>query len=118
MRPRFVRSLLLCLTILGLLAPRISAAVAWAAPGVQAVVICSGHGLQTLYLDPDGNPVAAGETQPDLCLLVNAADTAVGPVLPPVPARIAGSPSRPGGHLSVLSDAQAARPPPRGPPAA
>lgn len=84
MHSGLARPLLICLTILGLLLPRISAAVALATPGADLVVICTGHGLQTLRLDPDGAPLPVGETRSDLCLLVHAADTAARAVLPPV----------------------------------
>lgn len=117
MRVGLARTLLICLTILGLLAPRISAGLALAAPGAQTVVICTGMGMQTLRLDAEGNPLPAEEAQPDLCLLVHAADTAMRMALPPAAAELAAVARRPDVDLVLLSDAQAARPPPRAPPA-
>lgn len=118
MRLRLVRSLLICLTILGILAPRISAVAALAAPHADVLVICTGKGLVTLRLDADGNPVPLGEPQPDHCVLAHAADTAVRVEAPPVRMEPAPAPPRPSAGLVLLSDAQAARPPPRAPPAA
>lgn len=119
MRLRLVRSLLICLTILGILAPRISAVVAaLAAPQANVLVICTGKGLVTLRLDADGDPVPLGEPQPDHCVLAHAADTAVRPRRPRLRMEPAPAPPRPSAGLVRLSDAQAARPPPRAPPAA
>ena len=116
MRLRLVRSLLICLTILGILAPRISAVAALAAPQANVLVICTGKGLVTLRLD--GDPVPLGEPQPDHCVLAHAADTAVRVEAPPIRMEPAPAPPRPSAGLVRLSDAQAARPPPRAPPAA
>lgn len=116
MSHRPTRVLLIVLTILGLLMPRISAAVAYAVPGARTVVICTGDGLTTIHIQDDGTPVPVFEHS-DHCVLSHAADTAVrvepSPVAAPLPDRVA----RSTGSLVRASGYRAARPPPRGPPA-
>lgn len=114
---RVARSLLIVLTILGILMPRISAAIAFAASGVETVVICTGDGLRTIRIDADGNPVPVTE-HPDHCLFAHVADTAVRAVPPALPATLVATVPRRSGDLVVLSAERAVRPPPRAPPAA
>ncbi|WP_415921779.1 hypothetical protein [Tateyamaria sp. SN6-1] len=45
-----------------------SASARGAAPAVDHVVICSGHGVSVLYLDADGEPTDAPHLCPD-CIL-------------------------------------------------
>lgn len=112
-----LRALIIVLTILGLVAPRISAAVAVAAPGMQTIVICTGDGLQTIRIGDDGKPVPVADHSHQ-CVLSHAADTAmrvepapVGLVFERVPVAVSGDLIR--AHLL-----HAPQPPPRAPPAA
>lgn len=73
---RWLRALLIVLTILGLVAPRVSAVVAAAAPGVQTIVICTGDGLQTIRIGEDGKPVRVAD-HAHQCVLSQATDTSV-----------------------------------------
>lgn len=73
--------LVLCL-MLGVVAPKASAALA--SLGLSRgdiIVICTGEGLRTIRLDETGKPVEMTST-PDHCLLVHALDV---PILPPLP---------------------------------
>jgi hypothetical protein len=117
MPARFARSALIVLIVLGLLLPRMSAAIALVAPGGEVVVICTGTGLQTLIIDADGNPVPVS-MHADHCLLAHAADTSDRVAPEPHAAPLAGSVAGPTGDLVRLSDYAAARPPPRAPPSA
>ncbi len=117
MRQRPMRSLLVLLTILGLLMPRISGVAASAMPGGMTVVICTGQGMMTLRIDENGNPVPASG-HPDHCVLAHAADTATRTEAPPLVAPLVGAVARPAGHLVRAEAFRAARPPPRAPPAA
>lgn len=117
MLTRRLRPLVLALTILGLLLPRVSAVAASVAPGVQTVVICTGQGMMTLRIDESGNPVSVAG-HPDHCVLTHAADTAVR-VEPPTPVTpFVDVVSRPAGDRVRAEGYRAARPPPRAPPAA
>jgi hypothetical protein len=117
MSARLIRSLLIALTILGLLLPRIGAAVTLVAPGVRTIVICTGEGLQTIRIDADGTPVQ-GVDHADHCVLAHAVDTAVrtepAPLLAPLVDRVTWA----SGDLVRARGYHAARPPPRAPPAA
>lgn len=112
-----LRALIIVLTILGLVAPRISAAVALAAPGMQTIVICTGDGLQTIRIGEDGKPVPVAD-HPHDCVLSHAADTAMR--VEPAPVGIVFDRAR----ITVSDDLiranllHAPRPPPRAPPAA
>lgn len=112
-----IRLLLVLLTILGLLMPRISGAVASVSPGVRTIVICTGQGMVTLQLDENGNPVPVAASS-DHCVLTNAADTAVRVEMPPLLAPLVGRVPRASGDLVRAEAYRAARPPPRAPPAA
>ena len=60
---RWCTSLLL---ILSLLASGLSGAITQAAaPAVDQVVICDGHGTSQIYLDAEGNPTVAPQHCPD-----------------------------------------------------
>jgi len=117
MPARLARSALIVLTILGLLMPRVSAAVALVMPGSQSVVICTGDGMQTIVIDADGTPVPVSH-RADHCLLSHATDTSDRVVLEPKLALFSASVAGPTGDLVRLSDFAAARPPPRAPPSA
>jgi hypothetical protein len=108
---------LVFLTILGLLLPRMSAAVATMAPGVVTLVICTGDGLRTIRIDPDGTPVEVSD-HPDHCVLSHAADTAVRVVPAPLLLPLVEDRARRPGDLIRAHGYKAARPPPRAPPAA
>lgn len=114
--PTAVRGVLVLLAMLGILMPKVSAAVATLAPSVETVVICTGDGLRTIRIDPDGSPVPISH-HADHCLLTHAADTAV----PAASRRVGATPVdtavRPTGDLVRRSLPQSARPPPRAPPA-
>lgn len=116
MRHRPMRSLLVLLTILGLLMPRVSGVAASVVPGGMTVVICTGQGMMTLRVDGQGNPVPVVE-HPDQCVLAHAADTAVRTEVAPVAAPAVDA-VVPGGDLIRAEGHRAARPPPRAPPAA
>lgn len=75
--------LALCL-MLGVIAPKASAALA--SLGLSrgdVIVICTGEGLRTIRLDDTGKPVELTKA-PELCLLSHALDMTV---LPPIPVR-------------------------------
>ncbi len=110
------RTLLLVLTILGLLMPRVSAVAAAAVPGVRTVVICTGQGMITLRLDARGDPVEVVD-HPDHCVLGHATDTAPRAELAPLIAAVVDRIVRPAGDLVRAEGYRAARPPPRAPPA-
>ncbi len=59
--------LVLCLT-LGLIWPKVSAAVVTFLPGVQSYVICTGQEMVTILVDSAGSPIeqSAGESAPCL----------------------------------------------------
>lgn len=117
MIPGSARALLLLLAILGLLAPRVSGALALVAPDIRAVVICTGQGMMTLRLDAHGNP-AQGIDQPDHCVLAHAVEPPARAELAPLRAPVVAEVARAGGPLIRAEGQRAARPPPRGPPAA
>lgn len=111
-----MRSLLVLLTILGLLMPRVSGVAASVVPGGMTVVICTGQGMMTLRIDEHGNPVPVAD-HPDHCVLAHAADTAVRAEVPPVAAPVVDAVAT-SGDLIRAEGYRAARPPPRAPPAA
>ncbi len=117
MRHRPMRSLLVLLTILGLLMPRVSGVAASVVPGGMTVVICTGQGMMTLQIDENGNPVPVAD-HADHCVLAHAADTAVRAEVPTILAPLIDRVARPAGDLVRAEGYRAARPPPRAPPAA
>lgn len=116
MSVRWLRALLIVLTVLGLVAPRVSAVVAIAAPGTQTIVICTGNGLQTIHIGEDGKPVQVAD-HPHQCVLSHATDTSVRVEPAPVGIVFERAP------LAVSVDQirtdllHAPQPPPRAPPA-
>lgn len=116
MSHRPARPLLLLLTILALVMPRVSGAVASVTPGVMTYVICTGQGMVTVRVDANGNPVSVVD-QPDHCLLSHAIDTSARVVLTPLILPIVDTLTRPTGGLVRAAGYTAARPPPRAPPA-
>ncbi|SDF28736.1 hypothetical protein [Limimaricola pyoseonensis] len=116
---RLLRLLLLTGALLGVLLPQASAALATFDPfGLRAVVICTGHGLETLVLDRDGNPVERSPGPPHHCLLLDATDTARPPVLP-VPAETVPAVRIGAAHVAPIVPARAAHDAaPRAPPRA
>lgn len=115
--PRLTRSLLVLVTILGLLLPRMSGVAASVVPGAMTVVICTGQGMMTLRIDESGNPVPVAD-HPDHCVLAHAADTAARAEVPPLVAPLLDTVAQPVGDLIRAEGYRAARPPPRAPPAA
>ncbi|MEQ9257875.1 MAG: hypothetical protein RIG84_02120 [Roseovarius sp.] len=73
---RYVTILLVTLAILAPLGGWALAGLGLA--GDRVIVICTGDGLRTLRLAPDGTPQEISD-KADLCALVHAADTAVPP---------------------------------------
>lgn len=117
MPTRVLRLLVLLLTLLGLLMPRVSGAAASIVPGGTTVVICTGQGMMTLRIDETGKPVPIAD-QPDHCILAHAVDTTARAEVPPLLAPLVDRVSRPTGDLVRAEGYRAARPPPRAPPAA
>ncbi|MCZ7677080.1 MAG: hypothetical protein M5U35_16135 [Roseovarius sp.] len=83
----------------------------------RILVVCTGDGLRTLHIDPDGIPAEISDTA-DHCALVHAAGTAPAVVPAPLPRRLIATGTRPLTRLPAM----VARPPlpslPRAPPAA
>lgn len=106
------------LVVLGILAPQGAGLLAAAglAQG-RILVVCTGDGLRTLHIDPDGIPAEISDTA-DHCALVHAAGTAPAVVPAPLPRRLIATGTRPLTRLPAM----VARPPlpslPRAPPAA
>jgi hypothetical protein len=50
------RALIVLCLLAGLLAPKGAVVLAGAVPGMVQVVICTGHGLDVITLDAEGNP--------------------------------------------------------------
>ena len=117
MQPRLTRILVVVLTILGLLMPRVSGVAASVVPGMVTVVICTGAGLQTLTIGEDGKPVPTS-SRPDHCVLAHAVDTAVPAEAAPRAVPAVDAVVRPTGAQRRVEACRAARPPPRAPPAA
>ena len=70
---RLDRLLILPLLLAALLLPQLSAAFASAVGGTLTVVLCTGEGLRTVVMGPDGQPAEdTGGEYP--CALVQAAD--------------------------------------------
>ncbi len=67
----FISTLFVVLLIVGLLAPRMSAAVAEIVPGMQTMVICTGQGLVTLTIGADGIPVETPQIEQHDCVLAD-----------------------------------------------
>lgn len=112
MHARLVGSLLIVLTILGLVAPRFSAAFASAGSGVRTVFICTGAGLQSIRIEESGDPVSVSQHD-DHCLFAHASDTTVRiDPLPTLVVPVARIVPRPG-DLLRLSHYGAPRSPPR-----
>lgn len=117
MHARLARSALIVLTVLGLLMPRVSAAVSLVAPGTQVVVICTGDGLRTLVIGPDGKPTLAGH-QTEHCLLAPSVDAPWRVVVEAPAPLLVGQVGGPSGDLVRGAGDVGARPLPRAPPAA
>ncbi len=65
---RLVLMLVLCL---GILLPKVSAAITLALPGLfRTIVICTGDSLQTITLGPDGSPVEMSQGDDQHCTLM------------------------------------------------
>lgn len=62
-------SLLILLTVVGLVAPKVSALALHLNPNVMAIVICSGDALVTVHIGADGEPVETVETGHAPCVL-------------------------------------------------
>lgn len=57
---------------LAILLPKLGTALAMALPGgVEVIVICTGDGIQTLRLGPDGQPLSEDTTDEAPCTLGN-----------------------------------------------
>lgn len=63
-----LRTVLVGLLLVGLLLPRMGAALAGLAPGVQLVVICRGDALVTIAVGADGAPIEVETAEPVPCL--------------------------------------------------
>lgn len=116
MSVRWLRAILIVLTIIGLVAPRVSAVVAVAAPGMQTIVICTGDGLQTIHIGEDGKPVQIAEHSHQ-CVLSHATDTSVRVEPAPVGIVFERAPLAVSGDLIRTDLLHAPQPPPRAPPA-
>ena len=114
---RWLRALLIVVTILGVVAPRISAVVAVAAPGVQTIVICTGDGLQTIRIGEDGKPAQVADHSHQ-CVLSHATDTSVRVEPAPVGIVFERALVTLSDHLIRADLLHAPQPPPRAPPAA
>ncbi|EYD72210.1 hypothetical protein [Limimaricola hongkongensis] len=87
---RILQLLVLIGVVLGVTLPQSSAALsAIRLIDARTVVICTGHGIEAITLDADGNPVEAGAKLPHHCLLVDAVGTAQPPRMPSRPVRAA-----------------------------
>lgn len=75
------RYLLTLLLVLGLIAPKLSAAVAMALPGAQIAVICTGDAMVTLVIGADGKPIQTELEDAGPCAFGNQILTA-DPVVP------------------------------------
>ncbi|MEJ6404335.1 hypothetical protein [Yoonia sp. 2307UL14-13] len=64
-----VRGVLVLLLIAGLLIPRMSAVIADVIPSIQTMVICTGEGLITLTIGPEGEPIEVVENQQHPCVM-------------------------------------------------
>ena len=68
-----LRTVIFALLFAGLLLPKASAVLAAMLPGAfQTIVICTGTGLQTITLAPDGTPVETTDQAPENCTLFKA----------------------------------------------
>ncbi|MDX8350282.1 hypothetical protein SLH49_20005 [Cognatiyoonia sp. IB215446] len=56
------------LLVAGLIAPRMSAAIAQVIPGVQVMVICTGDQMVTLTIGADGEPIEVTDTADHVCI--------------------------------------------------
>ncbi|SMX32594.1 hypothetical protein COL8621_00855 [Actibacterium lipolyticum] len=75
-----VRALIFAMLFAALLLPKASAVLAAMIPGAfQTIVICTGAGLQTITLGPDGAPIETTDQAPENCTLFKASLT---PALP------------------------------------
>ncbi|WP_411836934.1 hypothetical protein [Paracoccus sp. ME4] len=92
-----LRLVLLLGVILGVVLPKSSAALAQLGlVDDRVVVICTGHGMQTITLSDDDRPLPP-QVHDAPCLLVAPSDGAA-PVAPPVWVALAGGPARPAGR--------------------
>jgi hypothetical protein len=103
--------------IVAILATVLTAGVAGAARGQAAaageIVICSGQGPATIYLDAEGNPTGTPHWCPDCVLTLFAAVSA--PALPPVAGAACIDCAYPGHHAGLRAGL-APVPQARGPP--
>ncbi|MHC0053851.1 hypothetical protein [Actibacterium sp. D379-3] len=73
--------LLVVALCLGLIWPKASAVVSLLLPGtVQTIVICTGDGLVTVTIGPDGAPVRTGETEEAPCTIGTAVTADAAPL--------------------------------------
>lgn len=88
---RVLRLFLLIGVVLGIVAPKSSVVMAeLGLIDAQVIVLCTGHGLETITIGPDGAPIK--QTQDSApCSLVHAADTVVPPNLLPWMGRLVGT---------------------------
>lgn len=75
MMRRLRSPVLVTLLILGVLAPKLSVLALHLNPYVTAIVICDGHGMTTIHVDADGQPVDVTSTNHGDCIVVNADQT-------------------------------------------
>ncbi|KCV83357.1 hypothetical protein ATO10_01310 [Actibacterium atlanticum] len=64
-----LRAGILCAVMLGVVAPKISAALIFVMPGFTSVVICTGAEMITLTLAPDGTPIEPQQIGAAPCVL-------------------------------------------------
>lgn len=70
-----LRFLLLQLTALALLLPKLSAVVLALHPGVSSAVVCTGTGMVTIQLDAQGQPVDAVQSDQSPCIMAAPQDS-------------------------------------------
>lgn len=63
------QTLLILVTVVGLLLPKMSAVIATLVPGVMVVTICTGSEMITLTLDAEGEPVEEVEPVVEHCVM-------------------------------------------------
>ncbi|WP_368185215.1 hypothetical protein [Aestuariibius sp. HNIBRBA575] len=68
---QILRALMVCLVVLGLLAPRMSAILVHVIPGIQTVAICTGAEIIILTLDANGTPIESQEHKSEHCVLAD-----------------------------------------------
>lgn len=77
---RILRCVTVFILVFGLVAPKAGAVVLQWLPGMQAAVICTGQGMITLVLGPDGQPVTLEDGASDICLGTKAVNGPDAPV--------------------------------------